>query len=159
MEHNEDYLQVVTYLLLHNAAGQVWCYQRAGGDDRLDGGYSCGVGGHVDYGDNDTRSPPDPLYTLHCALLREVKEELGASAADMGRLRFRSLIYEGLSAVGRVHLGVLYTTQWLPQQPPQPVAGEKLLGLGFRDLHDIAVDQRFELWSRLSAQYLIDATA
>ncbi len=159
VEHNEDYLQVVTYLLLHNAAGQVWCYQRAGGDERLDGGYSCGVGGHVDYADQETSFPRDPQMTLHRALLREVREELGASAADMGRLRFRGLIYEGLSAVGRVHLGVLYATEWLPPQPPQPVAGEKLLGLGFRDLQEIATDPRFELWSRLAAQYLIDATA
>ncbi|MBP8225570.1 MAG: hypothetical protein KAX59_05415, partial [Acidovorax sp.] len=71
--------------------------------------------------------------------------------------RLRGLIYEGLSAVGRVHLGVLYTAQWLPAAPPQPRAGEKLAGLGFMPLVQVAQDARFELWSRLAAQHLLSA--
>ena len=48
VEHDERYLQTVVYLLLFNPAGQVWCYQRMGGDARLDGRCSCGIRGHVD---------------------------------------------------------------------------------------------------------------
>jgi len=47
-EHDERYLQLIPYLLLHDASGQLWCYQRSGGDARLQGRCSCGVGGHVD---------------------------------------------------------------------------------------------------------------
>jgi predicted NUDIX family phosphoesterase len=154
-EHNEAYLQPITYLLLRNAAGQIWCYQRTGGDARLDGRCSCGVGGHVDYADINIGTPFAPDATLRRALLREVVEELGASAADLHNLRLQGLIYEGLSPIGRVHLGVLFTAQWLPAQAPQPVAGEALLGLGFRDAKDIANNERFELWSRLAAQHLL----
>jgi predicted NUDIX family phosphoesterase len=157
VEHDEAYLQPITYLLLRNASGQLWCYQRSGGDTRLDGRCSCGVGGHVDYADINTGTPFDPEMTLRRALLRELAEELGASAADLHDLRLQGLIYEGLSAVGRVHLGVLYTARWLPDLPPQPAAGEALRGLGFRDTQDLATDPQFELWSRLAAQHLLQA--
>jgi hypothetical protein len=51
---------------------------------------------------------------------------------------------------------LLFTAQWLPVLPPQqPVAGEALLGLGFRPASDIANNDQFELWSRLAAQSLL----
>lgn len=176
-EHDERTLQPITYLLLHNAQGHVWCYQRVGGDARLDGRCSCGVGGHVDAADAApepaTATAPDAVATasadfasaatLHRALLRELAEELQtapghpAGEQHIDHLRLRGLIYEGLSAVGRVHLGVLYTAQWLPAAPPQPRAGEKLAGLGFMPLAHVAQDTRFELWSRLAAEHLLSA--
>ncbi len=174
-EHNEVWLQPIAYLLLRNAAGHIWCYQRTGGDARLDGRCSCGVGGHVDLADAEPPfyhnpidssscpsdmpyrpiSPLNPLATLRHTLLRELTEELGAHEADVRDLCFQGLIYEGLSAVGRVHLGVMFTAQWLPAQVPQPVAGESLLGLGFRPAIDIANNQKFELWSRMAAQCML----
>jgi predicted NUDIX family phosphoesterase len=174
-EHNEAWLQPIPYLLLQSAAGHIWCYQRSGGDARLSGRCSCGVGGHVDLTDSEppfgshtidsSSRPSDKPYrpisplnlqaTLRRALLREVAEELGATDADLLDLRFQGLIYEGLTAVGRVHLGLLFTAQWLPVLPPQPVAGEALLGLGFRPASDIANNDQFELWSRLAAKSLL----
>lgn len=174
-EQDERYIQPIPYLLLRNASGHVWCYLRIGGDARLDGCCSCGVGGHVDLQDaqplfaghaidRNLRTPDkgyrpiasiNPLATLQHALLREVAEELGAGAADLNQLTFQGLIYEGLSPVGRVHLGVLFTAQWLLEPPPQPVAGEALLGLGFQPASAIASNAKFELWSRLAAQYLL----
>jgi predicted NUDIX family phosphoesterase len=173
-EHDEAWLQPIPYLLLRNVAGHIWCYQRTGGDARLNGRCSCGVGGHVDVQDaepplkcNDFDSCSrlsnegyrpissiNPQATLQRALLREVAEELGANAADLQDLHMQALIFEGLSAVGRVHLGVLYTAQWLPAQAPQPTAGEALRSLGFRPAKDIATDEQFELWSKLAAQHL-----
>lgn len=173
-EHDEAWLQPIAYLLLMNASGQLWCYQRTGGDARLDRRCSCGVGGHVDWQD---AQPPlerhvidscqrisskgyrpisfiNPEPTLQRTLLREVAEELGASAADLGQITFHGLIYEGLSPVGCVHLGVLFAAQWLPEPPPRPVAGEALLGLGFQPASAIANNTRFELWSRLAARHL-----
>ncbi|MBK9444468.1 MAG: hypothetical protein IPN53_25650 [Comamonadaceae bacterium] len=178
-EHDEAFLQPIPYLLLMNASGQLWCYQRSGGDTRLDGRCSCGVGGHGDW--QDARPPleqsiidscqriPDkgykpissinPQATLQHALLREVAEELGATAADLGPITFHGLIFEGLSPVGRVHLGVLFTARWLPVQLPQPVAGEALHGLGFRPANTVANNAQFERWSRLAAQHLMDCAA
>lgn len=153
-EHNEAWLQPIPYLLLRNASGQIWCYQRSGGDARLTDRCSCGVGGHVDVQDAQPNAPIDPLVTLRRALLREVAEELGAGAADLGQLSFQGLIFEGLSPIGRVHLGMLFTAQWLPDLPPQPVVGEALLGLGFMPASTIGNHANFELWSQLAARYL-----
>ncbi len=173
-EHDEAWLQPIPYLVLRNPAGQIWCYQRSGGDARLDGRCSCGVGGHVDLQDaepalhevnfdSSLRNPDkgykafssiNPQLTLQRALLREVAEELDAGAADLGPLKFQGLIYEGLTPVGRVHLGVLFGAQWLPEHAPQPVAGEALRGLGFQDASSIASNPQFELWSRLAARNL-----
>ncbi len=160
VEHDERFLQAVVYLLLFNTAGQVWCYQRVGGDARLDGRCSCGVGGHVDQQDaqdaQDASVPFDAKATLHQTLLRELGEELRmANPADLHDVRLRGLIYEGLSAVGRVHLGVLYTALWCGANDPEPQPNEKLASLGFIDLADIGDQPRFELWSRLAAQYLL----
>ena len=155
VEHDESVLQPIAYLVLRNTQGQVWCYQRAGGDARVDGRWSCGVGGHVDAPDATGRSSFDPEATLRRALLRELAEELQGSADDLQDLRLQGLIYEGLSAIGRVHLGVLYTAQWRNASPPQPRPGETLRAQGFMDLSAVACDLRFELWSQLAAQYLL----
>jgi predicted NUDIX family phosphoesterase len=174
-EHDEAFLQPIPYLLLRNTQGQLWCYQRTGGDARLDGRCSCGVGGHVDLQDaqpplerhviDSCQRTPDkgykpissinPQATLQHALLREVAEELGVGESDLGPISFHGLIYEGLSAVGRVHLGVLFAAAWQPAQPPQPCAGEALRGLGFMPASAIDNNTQFELWSRLAARQLL----
>lgn len=161
VEHDERFLQPIAYLILQNDHGQAWCYQRTGGDVRLDGRCSCGVGGHVDYADSACQGPFDAADTLQTALLRELGEELKITPAEVSQVRttlqLRGLIYEGISPVGRVHLGVLYTAQWPLHQPPQPRMGEKLEGLGFMELSTLATDPRFELWSQLAALHLVAA--
>lgn len=155
VEHDESLLQPIAYLVLLNEQGEAWCYQRAGGDARVDGCWSCGVGGHVDAADaNPEPMPFNPEATLRHALLRELTEELHVSADDLQDLRLQGLIYEGLTPIGRVHLGVLYTAHWRQAAPPQPRVGETLHAQGFMALRTIATDSRFELWSRLAAQHL-----
>ncbi len=159
VEYDESLLQPIAYLILRSDQGQAWCYQRRGGDVRLDGRCSCGVGGHVDYADSASQGPFDAANTLQTALLRELGEELKITPAEVSQVRttlqLRGLIYEGTSPVGRVHLGVLYTAQWPLREPPQPRSGEKLEGLGFLALATLATDRRFELWSQLAALYLV----
>ena len=157
VEHDETLLQPVAYGVLFNDAGEVWCYRRAGGDARVDGRLSCGVGGHVDAQDG---LPPiatafDPEATLRRAWLRELAEELQADALHLVDVRLHGLVYEGQSAIGRVHLGVVFSARWVAPAPPQPPAGEALCGLGFMPLAAIVADERFELWSRLVASHLL----
>lgn len=154
VEQDEAFLQPIVYLVLLNPGGEAWCYQRRGGDGRLDGRRSCGVGGHVDHADAEAVNAFDPVATLEAALLREAHEELGIRAADLTSLQMRGLVYEGLTAIGRVHLGVLYTALWSKTMQPVPCADEKLVGQGFRGLAAISRDQRFEVWSRLVCQFL-----
>jgi predicted NUDIX family phosphoesterase len=158
VEHDETLLQPVAYGVLFNGAGEVWCYRRAGGDARVDGRLSCGVGGHVDAQDATTINAPDtfdPEATLRRAWLRELAEELQADALHLADVRLHGLVYEGQSAIGRVHLGVVFSARWVAPVPPQPPAHEALCGLGFMPLAAIVADDRFELWSRLVASHLL----
>jgi len=154
-EHDESSLQPIVYLLLRNASSELWSYARVAGDARLHGRYSCGLGGHVDR--TDAQPGKTSLDTLNRALRREFDEELGISAfggITAWPTRPLALIYEGHSAVGRVHIGLLYCAEWAADQDPQPMHGEALSALGFRPLQGIVDDSRFELWSRLCARWL-----
>lgn len=159
VEQDETWVQPIPYLVMCDSKSRAWCYQRTGGDARLEGRSSCGVGGHVDNTDAPEGEAFDADATLRRALMRELAEELSVTATDLQVLRRRGLIFEGHSPVGRVHLGVLYSAQWISCNPPEPQANEALKSIGFMPLAAIAADTQFELWSRLAAQYLLDAAA
>jgi hypothetical protein len=50
---------------------------------------------------------------------------------------------------------LLYVLSWREDNPPQPVEGQGLKGIGFVPAERIVDDLRFELWSRLAADFLI----
>jgi predicted NUDIX family phosphoesterase len=147
-EHDEDYLQIIPYAVIENPAGQVWCYRRSGGDARLVERLSCGVGGHVDSADAEA----DFRATIRKALRREIAEELDWALPPDPALDPICGIYEGLSPIGRVHLGLVFELIWPHSEPPVPPSGESLDSLGFLDRSAILGDNRFELWSRLALQ-------
>lgn len=156
VEHDETWVQPIPYLVLCDAKGWAWCYQRTGGDARLEGRSSCGVGGHVDDTDAPKGETFDADATLRRALMRELAEEIGCTTSDLHVPRRRGLIFEGRSPVGRVHLGVLFSALWINAKPPMPQADEALKSIGFMPLAAIAADTRFELWSRLAARFLVE---
>ena len=149
-ETNEDFLQIIPYALLRDGNGHLWCYERLGGDARVRHCYSCGVGGHVD----EVDQAEDLLATAASALCRELAEEL-AWAPDRRSLHPAAWLYEGKSAIGRVHLGLIYELDWVGENPPSPVPGEPMVSQGFRPATAIACDDRFELWSRLAAGWAV----
>lgn len=147
-ETDEEFLQIIPYALLRNAEGHYWCYERLGGDPRVQHCYSCGVGGHVDEMD----ATEGLLATVASALCRELAEELGWTP-DRDPITPAAWLYEGESAIGRVHLGLIHELTWPGEHPPIPVPGEPMASLGFRPATAIACDDRFELWSRLAADW------
>ncbi len=151
LEHDEGFLQPIPYLALQNESNALWTYRRRSGDARVDGRRSCGVGCHVELQD----AAASASATLLNALNRETAEELGLPPAEVPLARPRALVYEHLSAIGRVHLGVLYTARWNRASQPCPPDHEALEGLGFIAPEAIVADPRFELWSRLVAGFLI----
>lgn len=155
VEHDESLLQLIPYVVLRNAAGELWCYARTGGDARLDGRWSCGVGGHVEGID----AAQDIRQTLYKTARREMAEELGIANEVLPPLTTLALIYEGHSPIGRVHLGVLFIADWIATLPPTPPPGEVLTGIGFLPPAAIAAESRFELWSRLTAGFIAPPTS
>lgn len=155
IEQDESLLQLIPYVVLRNAAGELWCYARTGGDARLDGRWSCGVGGHVE----EIDSVANLRQTLANTARREMIEELGIASDNLPLLNAVALIYEGHSAIGRVHLGVLYIADWADRLPPEPPPHEALTSVGFLPPTAIANDPRFELWSRLAARFFAAQSA
>ena len=149
LEEDENFLQLIAYVALRNPQGELWCYTRNGGDGRLDRRRSCGVGGHVEREDQrDTL-----LATVNAAARRELSEELGLPPAALPAITPQALIYEGLSTIGRVHIGVLFIAEW-EGDIPTPPTHESLINLGFQAPSAIVADAGFEHWSRLVAEFL-----
>jgi predicted NUDIX family phosphoesterase len=95
-------LQLVAYGLVHDVSVQFiprgLIYPR--GDEserRLDGLWSCGIGGHVAVGE-----------TFEEAMVRELEEETGITESV---IHFLGTIREIASPVGRVHLGLAFSIQ------------------------------------------------
>ncbi len=152
-EADEGTLQLVPYGLVCDPAGKVWCYRRlGGGEKRLSGRASCGVGGHVEREDGTGNDAAFHAMAQAC-LLREIHEEIAWPAGESPIQELRPLlwIYDGSSPVGRVHLGLVFRVAWRAPQPPEPARGEAIEALGFQSPEHVAGDPAFESWSRIAA--------
>ena len=154
-ESNPEFKQWIPYILLRNERGELVAYPRGGGEKRLHGLWSLGVGGHV--------NPPDaasaPMgrgywgQTLWSGLRRELAEEYPGAA--LGETQFVGLIHESQTAVGRVHIGAVFLHQ---VSGSSFEFGSELAGLRWLPRSEIGVGEwpleRFEMWSRLALELL-----
>jgi predicted NUDIX family phosphoesterase len=144
MERDPTYKQVIPYLVLRDRE-RLFLMQRtaAGGDPRLHGRYSIGVGGHLNPGDGG----------LLGGLRREWAEELVADFVP--EFRLVALLNDDTTEVGAVHLGAVY----IAEADGRPVAireTDKLTG-AFATLAQVAaLADRLETWSRLAFEFLAD---
>lgn len=152
VEEDESWQQPIPYAVLIDGQDQPWVYRRSGGDARLLDRWSVGLGGHVDAG--DAAAGPG-LATLRQALLRELSEELlwhpaqlAASAPPI------AWIHEHDSAIGRVHLGLVFCIPWLVKELPEPRKGEALSSIGFMPIQEVLAHEQLEQWSRLAVSAL-----
>ena len=143
VEEDERLRQPIPYAVLVYE-GRLWRMRRRekGGERRLVGLYSLGVGGHVNPEDL-SREP------ITWALFRELFEEAGVRAKKVRRL---GLILTDATPVERVHVGVLYLVE--PDRRPVVREVEKLTG------ELVPLDQvereaeRLEGWSRVALEAL-----
>lgn len=142
MERDPSFKQIIPYLVLRDGA-RYFLMQRttAGGDARLHGHYSIGVGGHLNPGDGG----------LLGGLRREWDEEL--IAEFLPEFRLVALLNDDTTAVGAVHLGAVYVAD-VEGRPVAIRETDKLTG-GFATAADVdAVAERLETWSRLAFEFL-----
>lgn len=104
-ETHPDYTHLVTYGVLE-CGDRVFAYSRgsSGGESRLHGFWSLGVGGHVTPDDF-----PDGAVTeggIRCAARRELSEEIDGDPPIASA--FVGLLWDMSNEVGRRHLGVVY---------------------------------------------------
>ena len=137
MEQDPAFKQIIPYLVLRDDT-RYFLMKRttAGGDERLHGRYSIGVGGHLNPGDGG----------LLGGLRREWAEELVADFVPDFRLV--ALLNDDTTPVGAVHLGAVY----LADASGRPVAireVDKLSGSFATAAEVTAVAQNLETWSKL----------
>lgn len=96
-ELNPAFKQIIPYIILANADGRIFTTLRLGGDERLRGQHSIGLGGHMDGGED-----------IPTALYRELKEEVGLTEADIESAKLCGYVYSGKTEVDSVHVGVIY---------------------------------------------------
>lgn len=144
-ENDPSHKQVISYVVLTRGS-QVFATRRLkkGGESRLHGLMSLGVGGHI--------NPDDEVGgdVLRRGLQRELDEEVYIEKAL--ELVPRGMINDDTQEVGRVHLGLFYTLE---------VAGEvrireteKLEGLWLERSELDALRDSMESWSQFVASTL-----
>lgn len=107
LEELEAYRQVIPYIILR-VGDRIIRYRRtpSGGEVRLHGRTSIGIGGHVDLADAISADDRiDLLATVERAAARELEEELG-HVTCLER-RWVGLLVDNDTPVGRVHVGLI----------------------------------------------------
>jgi len=146
MEDDPAWKQVIPYPILRD--GPRWFLMRrtrAGGDARLHDRYSIGVGGHVNPADGGLDGD------LGGALRREWAEELAVDFVPA--FRFLGLLNDDTTAVGTVHLGLVYESD----AGGRPVAireTDKLSGTFVSTAEVEVVADRLETWSWLAFEFI-----
>ena len=144
MELDPSYRQIIPYVAV-TRGDEVFATRRlnAGGEARLHGKLSLGVGGHIERVDDDTSEG-----ILMRALEREVAEEIAVE--NIVSLTPLGVINENGDEVSRVHLGFLFRMEVTGDVAVRET--EKLEGqwLKLSELHDY--DAQFEGWSRIAAE-------
>jgi len=137
MEQDPAFKQVIPYLVLRDGE-RYFLMQRtaAGGDSRLHGRFSIGVGGHLNPGDGG----------LLGGLRREWDEELVADFVPDFRLV--ALLNDDTTDVGAVHLGAVYVADAGGRRVDIRET-DKLSGSFVEASAVAAVADRLETWTRL----------
>lgn len=151
VETNDSFKQIIPYVLIKNSKGSLFCYSRAGSEERLRGQLSLGIGGHIN------REDAEGLDTLMAVesvirkgIKRELEEETGIKA-DGAPARFLGVINEEFSPVGTVHLGLVFEFTLPKDQEISP--NEEVSQSCWLDIDTVrSCNELFELWSRLALE-------
>ena len=104
MEEDPAYKQVISYCIITND-DETLVYKRleGGGESRLHGLLSIGVGGHM----NDVAEEDDIEGKLRINAARELSEEVGLAEDDVKNIEIHGLINDDDNEVGKVHIGLV----------------------------------------------------
>lgn len=142
MEHDPSMKQIIPYLIVRHDS-HVFAVQRsaAGGESRLHGKYSLGVGGHINR--DDVEGAAD---IVDAGLRRELLEEL--VIRGNWRVRLVGVLNDDTTGVGRVHFGMVHVvdveTPNVAVRESKTLSGRLLSGGELRAIRD-----HMETWSQL----------
>ncbi len=139
-EEKPEYRQIIPYVAVVRG-DKVFVTRRLnkGGESRLHGKLSLGVGGHINEIDRENGD-----WLMNC-LRREIEEEVAMD--DFGTLTLRGLINDSGNDVGSVHLGFFFTLTTSGSVAVRET--EKLAG-GFEPIASLGAElDRMETWSQI----------
>ena len=154
VEEDPSLKQIIPYALIVRG-DEVFCFQRTtgGGERRLHGLRSIGVGGHV--------NPVDKGNVVGDALRRELAEEVVLPTRWGARLT--GLLNDDTTPVGSVHVGVVAVVEIEPEDEVRVREADTMTGSFVRrsELRELCVAEResFESWSALLIDRLDEVTA
>lgn len=144
-ENDPSFKQLIPYVLVISA-GKILRYRRGkrGGEARLHGKFSVGIGGHI------SERSEDATTDLHAGMLRELREEIGWDSEPPVLM---GVLNDDSNPVGSVHLGIVYL---LPTEDMSFVAKCKsIVDPEFVGL-DVAVKEmaQYETWSAICLEHI-----
>ncbi len=151
-ETDESVKQIIPYIVIRlNTDGQnkYLVYQRSkkGGESRLMGKHSVGIGGHVN--DQDSHIP---FEAFMACIRREIKEELEIEVYP--DILFSGVIYDPSDAVGRVHFG--FVVQVIAKNGTVKAREEAIFDPHFVAVRDLLqMRDQLEPWSRIVLDSLL----
>lgn len=138
MEEDPSYKQLISYIIVQNEKNETLTYTRlsGGGERRLHGQISIGIGGHMNPDDELTE-----YALLEANAKRELEEELGVNA----NLTLIGFVNDDTNAVGEVHFGVVYLAKI--NESDIHITETDTLEVKFVD--DVNYLENLETWSEL----------
>lgn len=144
MEEDSSYKQLIGYVLLKDAnTNEVLVYKRlvGGGEARLHGKDSVGIGGHMNEVEGKTI-----FEMLKINAARELNEEVGVSEEEaLNNLHFIGLINDDKTEVGQVHVGVVYECK--VDKSKVEVKEDDTLVIKWMTADEAKAEENYETWS------------
>jgi len=144
MEEDERYKQLISYCILENEQNEVLVYERlsGGGENRLHGLSSIGIGGHMNRIDN---AQIEDVLLENAS--RELEEEVGITDVSLNALELIGFINDDDTEVGRVHIGLVFK---LKVNASEVFVNETdTLKIDWKKEHVLMQETNYESWSRL----------
>ena len=144
MEEDPSYKQLIGYVLLKDEnTNEVLVYKRlvGGGEARLHGKASVGIGGHMNEVEGKTI-----FEMLKINAARELNEEVGVSEEEaLNNLHFIGLINDDKTEVGQVHIGVVYECK--VDKSKVEVKEDDTLVIKWMTADEAKEEENYETWS------------
>ena len=144
MEEDPSYKQLIGYVLLKDTnTNEVLVYKRlaGGGEARLHGKASVGIGGHMNEVEGKTI-----FEMLKINAARELNEEVGVSEEEaLNNLHFIGLINDDKTEVGQVHVGVVYECK--VDKSKVEVKEDDTLVIKWMTANEAKEEENYETWS------------
>ena len=144
MEEDPSYKQLISYCILENENDEILVYERltGGGEARLHGLSSIGIGGHMNQLD-DTQIEGVLLDNA----ARELEEEVGVKDVNPLNLNLIGFINDDDNEVGRVHIGLVFK---LKVKASEVYVNETdTLKIEWKPENTLMQGAEYESWSRI----------